>query len=38
MAPGETLASLFEHLGLVGGFLLTAWPDLDRDTANTKEA
>jgi uncharacterized membrane protein YphA (DoxX/SURF4 family) len=29
--------SFFEHLGLVGGFLLTAWLDLDRDTAKTKE-
>ena len=29
--------SFFEHLGLVGGFLLVAWLDLDRDTAKTKE-
>jgi uncharacterized membrane protein YphA (DoxX/SURF4 family) len=29
--------SFFEHLGLVGGFLLTAWLDLNRDTAKTKE-
>ncbi|MBY5461235.1 DoxX family protein [Rhizobium leguminosarum] len=29
--------SFFEHLGLVGGFLLVAWLDLDRDTTKTKE-
>ena len=29
--------SFFEHLGLVGGFLLIAWLDLDRDTAKPKE-
>ncbi|MGV1793101.1 DoxX family protein [Rhizobium sp. A37_96] len=30
--------SFFEHLGLVGGFLLVAWLDLDQDTAKTMEA
>ncbi len=29
--------SFFEHLGLVGGFLLVAWLDLNRDIANITE-
>lgn len=30
--------SFFEHLGLVGGFLLVAWLDLDQDIPKTTEA
>ena len=30
--------SFFEHLGLVGGFLLVAWLDLDQDISRTTEA
>lgn len=30
--------SFFEHLGLVGGFLLVAWLDLDQNSPKTTEA
>jgi uncharacterized membrane protein YphA (DoxX/SURF4 family) len=42
LAPGQerfmAANAFFEHLGLVGGFLLVAWHDLKRSAAAKKES